>query len=148
MALLIFSLLVTVIFSLSGESSLVSFNKERMQLWPGNEPFLTGRPYSLIWCLLLGNKIVKQSKMVNEELVGKQETLMDQSVLAGPFATGLISSIFWDVIEIPGDGGTSASKCPVSSLLVFLLSHSGSRARVRRAVKPQGTRRRNPKRKK
>ena len=34
MALLIFSPLVTVIFSLSGESSLVSFNKERMQLWP------------------------------------------------------------------------------------------------------------------
>ena len=146
MALLIFSPLVTVIFSLSGESSLLSFNKERMQLWPvleifpslwrenssrdmktelctrvlelcsrsesdqvcglsvdhriftridvdesfkcrteyrilkyehvkkyteelklqrtdciyniwlqpGNEPFLTGRPHSLIWCLLLG----------------------------------------------------------------------------------------------
>ena len=63
MALLIFSLLVTVIFSLSGESSLVSFYKERMQLWPGHEPFLTGRPYSLIWCLLLGNNIVKQSKI-------------------------------------------------------------------------------------
>ena len=69
MALLIFSLLVTVIFSLSGESSLVSFNKERMQLWPGNEPISNWS--SLIWYLLLGNKIVKQSKMVNEELVGK-----------------------------------------------------------------------------
>ena len=69
-------------------------------------------------------------KMVNEVLVGKQETLMDHSALAGP----LISSIFLDVIEIPGDGDTSAAKCPVSSLLVFPLSLSGSRARVRRAV--------------
>ena len=86
--------------------------------------------------------------MVNEVLASKQETLMDHSVLAGPFPTGLISSIFLDVIEIPGDGDTSAAKCPVSSLLVFLLSHSGLRARVRRAVKPQGTRRRNPERKK
>ena len=87
-------------------------------------------------------------KMVNEVLVGKQETLMDHSALAGPFPTGLISSIFLDVIEIPRDGDTSAAKCPVSSLLVFPLSLSGSRARVRRAVKPQGTRRRNPERKK
>lgn len=27
-----------------GESSLVSFNKAQMQLWPGNEPFPTGGP--------------------------------------------------------------------------------------------------------
>ena len=69
--------------------------------------------------------------MVNEVLAGKQETLMGHSVLAGRFPTGLISSIFLDVIEIPGDGDTSAARCPASSPLVFLLSRSGSRARVR-----------------
>ena len=37
---------------------------------------------------------------------------MDRSVLAGPFATGLISSIFLDAIEIPGDGDTSAANAP------------------------------------
>ena len=116
-----------------------------MQLWPGNEPFLTGRPYSLIWCLLLGNKIVKQSKMVSEVLAGKQETLMDHSVLAGPFPTGLISSIFWMLLKFPGMG--TQMPCEQSLSLSFESQWIESTGEGR-AVTPQGTRRRNPERKK
>lgn len=42
--------------------------------------------------------------MVNEELVGKQETSMDQLVLAEPLATRLISSIFGSLLKFPGMG--------------------------------------------